>query len=310
MSLTSFLDEWSYPGPLRSVGTPDQYLETNPVEVIQKLIETGKNNVYMSVNPYDKDGGISCIDRVFFDFDNKIKVRYAWDDALRLNESLAKHYGIGALTVFSGKKGYHVHVFLKEPVIGPPEYLARLYKELSKLLLKGEKYDNIDKSPSSVKNLARVPYSTHQDTGELVVPVTPELEPFKLEQGFTKALRDNGVGPELVNLAERNLYKVKPKSKTKIHKNGGLRPCIEAALNLPSVHDGLHIMKVAAIAEMNAENFTFDQMDAYFCKMDGYNPEKTRYFIEHSLNRGYKPFKCETIKNNGGCLGENCGRAS
>jgi len=303
-SLETFLSEWCYPGPYRSVGTPEQthYPQFEAIDELFRLINQGAAPVYVSVNPYNEAGEVELIDRLFFDFDCKEKVRYALDDALSFTNSLVKFYNISPLIIFSGKKGYHVYVWLEQPVEGPPNHLAALYKLLRDLLVKGRKYRTLDAQAADITRLTRVPYSKHQVTGALCVPVDPDLEPYKLYPGFSETLRENGISSKIVQVAERQLYRPRPEPHMYRGQKGKPRPCIEAVLGAKSIHDPLHLMKVAAVAELHADGVGADEIITHFSKMDGFNEDRTRYFVEHSIKRGYKPFRCTTIQKLGGCL--------
>ena len=206
--LLYFLSEWASPGPRRSIGTPHQLTFNNPATELTHLIEADRAPVYMSANPYNEKGEIHAIDRLFFDFDNEKRVRDAYCDAVQLNHHLAEYYNSGALTTYSGSKGYHIYVFLEQPVEGTEVELKALYGELQRMITAGDKYRTLDPAViGDVKRLCRVPYSKHQKTGELCVPVTIDHvpEPYKLPQGFTEILRSHGLSTNLVELARRNL---------------------------------------------------------------------------------------------------------
>ena len=308
MSLEAFISEWCWPGPYRSVGTPHQSLYTHceAVDRLAQLVNQGAAPVYVSANPYGEAGEIAAIDRLFFDFDSKSKVRLAWDEAQAFNEALARHYGVGAVTTFSGKKGYHVHVWLGEPVEGPPEHLAALYKQLRAMLTKGDTYTTLDPQAADVKRLTRLPYSKHQDTGQLCVPVDPDMKPYTLAPGFSHVLRERGVSPELVRIAERRLCRPEPRRREYRGPKGRIRPCMEAVLEARSVHDPAHTLKLAAVAELAAEGCSIEEILSRFAHMQGFDEGRTRYYIEHALRRGYRPFRCATIQQMGGCLGQAC----
>ena len=307
--LFSLLSEWVLPGPRRSVGTPYQTIYNDPAAQLTKLIEKGVSPVYMSVNPYSESGEICAVDRLFFDFDSEKRIRAAYDDAVQLNQDIAQYYNLGALTLYSGSKGYHVHVFLEEPVKGEEKELKGLYGELQRMITTGTKYPTLDLAViGDIKRLARVPYSKHQKTGDLCAPVTIDHVPeyYKLNQGFSEILRRYGIKKGMVDLARRNLAKPKPKTRRRYKGPNKLRPCIEATLAAKSIHDPEQIMNLAAVAELLANGQTEDQIIDRFREMEGFSESKTRYFVRHSVCRGYKPHKCETIQKNRGCQGSEC----
>lgn len=311
MSLETLLAEWCWPGPRRSVGTPHQvhHSHRDAVDQLAALITKEKAPVYVSANPYNEDGGICAIDRLFFDVDNEKRVRDAYRDAVRLNHHLAEYYRAGDLTAFSGSKGYHVYVFLQQPVEGPEAELKPLYGDLQRMITAGVKYRTLDPQViGDVKRLCRVSYSRHQKTGELCVPVTigHVPEPYKLQQGFTATLRSHGLSPALVDLARRNLSKPKTRPRRPYTGPSKIRPRIEAVLEARSVRGPHHVMKLAAVAEMLTGGYAETQIVERFSKTDGFDERKTRYYVRHAARRGYRPFRCETITKNGGCLGPRC----
>jgi len=311
MNLETFVAEWMGGEP-RSVGfynsklnevprrsTPCRY----PYEVARE-VERGTPGVFLSVQPYTPNNEVAYLEKLFFDFDDPVSVRKAWEDALSFAENLIKFYDVSPLILFSGRKGYHVYVWLQEPYrTDNQECLKAAYGELMHMLLEGATKQTFDlQVQGDIKRLSRVPYSKHQKTGDLCVPVTADLEPYRLELGFTDVLRKTGISPQLVQLAVARLSK--PNLKPKLYKGPWvkLRPCIEHTLSLPSIHDGSHLMRVAAVAELYAEGYTEDQIINRFRGMVGFDERRTRYFVEHGMRRGYKPFRCATVQRLGGCL--------
>ena len=316
MSLEAFVAEWM-DGQPRSVGffnsklnevprrpTPCRY----PYEVARE-VEKGTPGVFLSVQPYTPDNEVAYLEKLFFDFDDKEKISRAWDAALSFAENLVKFYDASPLILFSGSKGYHVYVWLQQPYhADTPEKLKAVYGELMHMILEGISKQTFDPQvQGDIKRLSRVPYSRHQKTGDLCVPVTADLEPYKLEPGFSEELRRHGLSSQVVEVAIGNLSKLKPRPKPYRGPRGKLRPCIEHTLNLPSVHSSPHLMRVAAVAELYAEGYTEDQIVDRFRGMIEFDERRTRYFVEHGIKRGYKPFRCATIQKLGGCL-PSCSR--
>jgi len=309
MSLETFVAEWMAGQP-RSIGfynpkldevprrsTPCRY----PYEVSRE-IEIGTPGVFLSVQPYTPNNEVAYLEKLFFDFDDPNSVHKAWEDALSFSESLVKFYDISPLILFSGRKGYHVYIWLQEPYhANTQKHLKAVYTETMHMILEGSSKRTFDSQVyGEIKRLSRVPYSKHQKTGELCVPVTNDLEPYKLEPGFTEELRRRGLNSKIVELAIRNLSKPKPRQRP--HKwSKDIRLCITEVLKARSVHGPTQNMKVAAVAELNAKGWGRDQIIQAFSNMDGYDERKTAYQVDHVIRRGYSPFRCATIQKLGGC---------
>jgi len=316
LSLESFAAEWMA-GQSRSLGLwsertgqiyQDTCLSKYPIRVAHLLYE-GRPGVYLSANPYRSTGEIAFIERLFFDFDNLDNVRAAWKDTLSFAETLLRRYNSSGLTLFSGSKGYHVHVWLREPYYAETQVgLKAVYSELMRMLLarKSGSLKTFDPAvEGDIKRLSRVPYSKHQKTGALCVPVDADLNPYKLMPGFTDAYRRYGLPPEVVDQAVKNLSR-KTSSKPNQRRHSGLRPCMKCLLNAKNIHDPAHLLKLGLVVELRAERWSRDEIIGVFRRMEGFNERKTGEQVDHALRRGYKPFRCETINKLGGCLGNIC----
>jgi DNA primase large subunit len=65
-------------------------------------------------------------------------------------------------------------------------------------------------------------------------------------------------------------------------------------------------MKLATVAELNANGWGPDRIIGAFRGMSGFDERKTTYFARHAIRTGYKPFRCTKIQEIGGCLGSEC----
>ena len=311
MSIQDFIAEWMggvprsfglYNAEINQVPRPWPQPRRYPHDIARE-IEGGTPGLYLSVQPYALDNRPACIERLFFEFDDEERVSQAWDAALHFSENIVKFYDVSPLILFSGKKGYHVYVWLQKPFYtDTQERLKAVYTELMRMILEGLSKQTFDPQVyGDIARLSRVPYSKHQKSGELCVPVTTDLEPYKLEPGFTDELRRCGLSQNVVELAIRNLSKPKPRQRPrKWSKN--IRLCITEVLKAKSVHDPTQNMKVAAVAELHAKGWSRDQIIQAFLKMDGFDERKTAYQVDHVTRRGYSPFRCTTIQKLGGCL--------
>jgi len=312
LTLEQFVAEWMAGEP-RSIGFYNKELDQVPrrptpcryYHEVSNAIQKGTPGLFLSVQPYNLDNKPTFLEKLFFDFDDKEKISRAWDTALNFAKSLVKFYDISPLIVFSGSKGYHIYVWLQQSYcVESQEKLKAVYGELMRMLLTSTEGRPTTFDPQvhgDIARLSRVPYSVHQKSGELCVPVTIDLEPYKLEPGFTDELRRYGLSQNVVELAIRNLSKPKPRQRPrKWSKN--IRLCITEVLKAKSVHDPTQNMKVAAVAELHAKGWSRDQIVQAFSKMGGFDEHKTAYQVDHVIRRGYNPFRCTTIQKLGGCL--------
>jgi hypothetical protein len=316
MSLEAFVAEWM-DGQPRSVGFYNSKLDEVPrrstpcryPHEVAREVEKSTLGVFLSVQPYTLSNEVAYLEKLFFDFDDKEKVSRAWGAALSFAENLVKFYDTSPLILFSGSKGYHVYVWLQQPYhADTQEHLKAVYVELMRMILEGISKQTFDPQvQGDIKRLSRVPYSRHQKTGELCVPVTADLKPYKLEPGFSEELRRHGLSSQVVEVAIRNLSKPKPRPRTYRGPWGRLRPCMAAVLDAKNIHDPKHLLKAAVVAELHAKDTPVEAIIDRFRGMDGFNEAKTRYFVEHSIKRGYRPYRCATIQKLGGCL-SSCSR--
>ena len=231
-------------------------------------------------------------------------------DAKTLATSILKYYDAVPLVKFSGRKGYHVDVWLKEPAAldGGLEPAKAVYKCLQMKLLMGLTLPTLDSSVlGDLKRLERVPYSFHEKTGLLCQPVDLDEKPLKPEDCSIDKLRESGLSSNLVKEVASELGRTAPTVPAAPRKPAfGVRPCILAALEKP-LHGGSgHLMRLAIAVEHLHGGLTVDEVVRLFENQSDFKAEKTRYFVEHAVKRGYKPLKCQTIRRLGFCLGESC----
>ncbi|MEM2263306.1 MAG: hypothetical protein QW160_03710 [Candidatus Bathyarchaeia archaeon] len=311
MSIESFLHEW-FGLEGRELGKPERFYTNNPQDLF-KLLEANKRFLkpcYMTVQPYSAPDQPCAIERLFWDFDCEEDPLRAWRDALHFCEALKAFYNVEPLIVYSGRKGFHVYVFLKQAVyIGQMSlaFAKQVYEELQTRLLEGLKFATLDPQPmGDIKRLARVPFSLHEETGSLCCPVDLNRKPI------TPPSLDvyRTLNPELLSPMIKNL-RVKEKLASLKHarKTSGnmekIRPCIQAALRQPLEGRGGHLMRLAVAREFLAAGYTVEEVVPLFQSQPDFNPEKTRYYVEHAQKNPAKPFKCETIRTLGFCL-ESC----
>jgi len=130
---------------------------------------------YLSVNQYRDREYVAGLEKLFFDCADD--PGHAFDEASDFAHQLETHYRVAPLLVFSGRKGYHVYVYLWNTVTfyATREHFAKVvYRRVADMLLDGLSYETFDRqSLGDVKRLARVPYTTHPGSGQQCHPVNP-----------------------------------------------------------------------------------------------------------------------------------------
>lgn len=270
---------------------------------------------YMSVQPFKARDHVFGLERLFFDFDYEEDLRRAWSEAKDFAIKIEKFYGAKPLLVFSGCKGFHVYVWLWKTVQirrGGQRRAKEVYKRLQEMLLKGLKYETCDPQPlGDIKRLARVPYTRHEKTGALCLPLTLEGQQLQVLPSAIEGYRNHGLGPHIFRNVAKELQKPKKKRSAHIMKailklsNRKVRPCIEVALETPLDEQHGHLMRLAIATEYLNQGYAVEEVVQLFQGQADFNEEKTRYFVKDAQAKGYKPFKCGTIKTLGFCL-DNC----
>lgn len=327
--LSDFIREWA--GKDRrlamykeSIGYPYQESHTMryPDQQLTKLVEDGAPGLYISVNPYDPATmEIRAIERLYFDFDCKEKVRYAFDDCMSFCKKLLEYYNVSPLVFFSGSKGYAVYVFLQEPIVGPEQELKELYEELQTMLVKPDSYQWLDPQPfGDLKRVSRVPFSVHQKSKELCVPVNVAEQPpapYKPDVGFVEIHRQYGLSSTVVNAARRNIANNKLKQKTHSDRTfngyGEPRPCLIDVMMSPVFpkvkkgYDG-HNLLVSAIVEYFYNGYSKEQILELLRNKKDFNYDQSSKFVNYITSK-YLPRKCATIDAYGGCVSNVCPNA-
>jgi len=273
---------------------------------------------WVSVQPFQERDVPFGLEKLYFDFDCKEDLSRAWKDAKAFSEAVAQFYNAKPLLLFSGNKGYHVYIFLARTVyfqLWRTEFVKEVYEELQQKILKGLKLPRLDKGViGDVKRLARVPYSFHEKSGKQCAPVDLEGNPITVET--LEPYRENGLDTKLLEtickevVAKKKWQEIRAQGR-KSHRfdktSGRVRACIEAALSLP-LHTGAgHKMRIAVAAEYLHRGASVDQVVELFkSQVDFGDGSKTRYYVQDIARKGYKPFRCETIRELGFCLSSDC----
>jgi len=272
-----------------------------------------KSPCFVSVQPYRDRNSIFGLEKLFFDFDCKENPGKAWKDVTKFAHILRDYYGLKSLVTFSGRKGYHLYVWLWSTVqihTEREEFIKNVYDGLQKKLLKGLKFETLDPNPlGDIKRLARLPYSIHEETGKVCQPINLKHEPItipKLEEYRRHGLDSRFLEKVCKEVKIRDKIKIPRFSKT-FKSSGEVRPCIEAAIHANLESETGHKMRLAIACEYLNNGKSIEETATLFQGQPDYgNGLKSHYFVKDAKAKGYKPFKCSTISQLGFCLREKC----
>lgn len=296
----------------REVFNGDRVFLTSPAdfENYVKLCTQNRAPAWMSVQPYNGRNDVSVVEKLFFDFDSR-DLNLAWKEATSLAETLRNSYDVEPLICFSGSKGYHVYVWLsKIEQFASAELAKKFYQAAQELLLKGFSFKTLDTQVlGDIKRLSRVPYSVHEKNLNQCAPMNANREVSFLSD----MLRFKGYGlrADFCRLC-RSKMEQENKRFTRYfatQNNWGVRSCIGEALSVNLAGTTGHSIRIAIATEFLNKGFSAEQTAELFRTQIDFNYEKSLYFVRDILTRGYRPFKCGTIRKLGFCL-QNCPRRS
>ncbi|MEM2679529.1 MAG: hypothetical protein QXU01_03840 [Candidatus Hadarchaeales archaeon] len=141
--------------------------------MMHEKLEEIKNDFFASVYSFEGeysygkawDRNKAIIDRVFFDFDCKEAPR----EAMKETKKLVRTLSAKPIVVFSGAKGFHVHILFRRTKAG-----FENVKEFGKKIIEKLKLRTCDPQVFDVARLCRVPLSHHSSTGNRCVVINAE----------------------------------------------------------------------------------------------------------------------------------------
>jgi hypothetical protein len=307
----------------REAGNPHRIFLENANDLIPHVNEwdVKRKPCFLSVQPYRARDQVYGLDKLFFDFDSKEEtpnLDKAWKETRHFVNALKWFYGLMSLTVFSGRRGFHVYVWLWQVVEFKRSQETRakaIYTRLQEKLLKGLKYETLDPEVlGDIKRLARVPYTTHEKSGLLCEPITQNRQSLLVLPPALEGYRKHGIQEELFRKVTEEV-KLKQKieecrkrrrSSIRLPTDSHIRPCIIKALQTDLDGEYGHLMRLAIAVEYLNNGYTVDQVVALFQTQGDFDARKTRAMVEHAKKRGYKPRKRETLQKYGFCHGQHC----
>jgi hypothetical protein len=265
---------------------------------------------WLSVQPFIERDCVVSVEKLFFDFDSQ-DLEIAWKEACYFADTLRKSYGIEPLVCFSGRKGYHVYAFLQENAkFATVEKAKKFYNTAQRLILKGLKLETLDMQViGDIKRVARVPYSIHEKSLQLCAPITEKRQPCWVLDVLP--FRAHGLNRNFVELCKakaeekphrRVVFQTTPQKHVE-----GVRPCLQAALNVELTGKGGHKMRLAVAVEYLNNGYTVEQVAQLFKNQSDFSFEKSLEYVRDAERRQYKRFRCVSIRSLGFCL-PNCQR--
>lgn len=294
----------------REVFNGDRIFLTSPEAFEEYITWCARNHApaWMSVQPFNGRNSVSCVEKLFFDFDSK-DLTLAWKEVHSLATTLQNSYGAKPLVCFSGSKGYHVYVWLSQiEHFDSVDSAKRFYQTAQDLLLKGLSFETLDKQVlGDIKRLARVPYSVHEKSQKTCTPTSMDRTEIVLDD--LAGYRSHGLSEGFCNLCKSKTKQKAQRLTSRFtpRRHKGTRPCIDVALTADLCGVAGHSMRIAVAAEFLNRGFSAEQTAKLFKSQSDYNFEKSLYYVQDLLDRSYRPFKCTTIRKLGFCL-QNCPR--
>lgn len=315
----------------RDLGIPQRRFSNNPADIYEFIADCTMNKLpaFISVNPKQDKDTVCGLEKLFFDFDcytesdhlteSEVNQRKSeLEDEIRFFLKHLEELNIKPLVVKTNK-GYHVYVFfdyIYKIEKNQQEFYKRIYEELQRVLLEGHDYKYIDRHViGDMNRLCRIPFSTHQKSGQVCIVVDNQLRPDKirsLEFFRLYGLRKADI-EAIIKRIVRNKKSIDNNPKEySVNTNSSfkdIRPCFRRAMDAGEM---CHDQRLALLLEIySLGNHDVDSIVEYFKCFNDFNEAETSkqvtWFIENEVERGFtKPYRCKTIADKGWCLGEQC----
>ena len=276
------------------------------------------------------------VNKIFCDFDSKLKLPSDALDEVRKVIDYLDEMNLPYLVNFSGAKGFHIYVPLKEKVYTTGTYLSDVTRSVMLYLKRNFNLKTIDPSVATPTKLCRIPYSIHPRTGLHCSPLNPEwVRTWNIEQIVEYAKSPNGWHEDLLkrkhylNLGEfidqcgieieeetkiaREQFIVTPENLTFDNPEDEF---LAKVLHLPclinsilGVENAVHDARFAACIHLKNLGYSPAWIFKFF-KQRKYRDvdieSESRYQINYIFGKGFSMPSCKWFQDRGLCVGKNC----
>jgi len=239
--------------------------------------------------------------------------------------------------VIKTRKGYHFYVYFDSiyQIDSNEDFWKQVYTILyMRLLSNRHKYKYTDvTSKEDIARLCRIPTSIHQVTGDECVILDISLKPTKFRSiefykvnglkhdDFVRAVEQASIDRAKHKIEVETLKQERKETWTVLHGfTGEIRPCFKKFMD---AGEAQHQVRLAmAIEAFYAGYKTRETMVEWFRwgkDWDGDNPKgrcctQVDWFFKNQVDESHKgeprckvkPYKCDTIRGFGWCLGNDC----
>jgi len=220
-------------------------------------------------------------------------------EALRLYRHLEKRYNCTPMLNFTGNRGYQVWLPLEKPLP------AVFYKMAFHYYLAGLEFkEELDLNVDDPARLCRLPYTRHEASGRLCIPLDPStLRPLRLEEAASR-LKPAPVSvlEELMGLDEIKMPKrvVLGRGKAKLPDSDpggfrGVRGLVKRLMETFPGREPAHHERLIVLFELVNAGWSDEQIHQVFKECVDYDPRTTQYMIDHARKHGYKPYRTKQI---------------
>jgi hypothetical protein len=237
--------------------------------------------------------------RIYFDFDCREDLEKARVEAEKVYSLFSD---CSRLLVFSGNKGYHVHVFFKPAVLKHPSQTLRKYV-LN--LASGLGLAHLDVEPSfNIRGMARLP-GTYNIRGRQVCQIIlcslegdgerVSRELTELDAEVDKMLEEvKASGPHAGVSGGDDAGKLV--SDVIVKARLDFREEVAKLAEEAQKRDLDHEERLILLFEAINRGWTDQEILELFRRQGDFNPKITLYMINHARSRGYKPYSRSRIR--------------
>ncbi|UYL64948.1 MAG: hypothetical protein EJNHJLOP_00059 [Methanophagales virus PBV082] len=319
-----------YPFFPREIGVPyEQYFQrrtyTTVSEFFEKIDEARRSGKEVYAGVYALDDERVVIDRIAFDIDAQ-SLFTARKVALKLC-SILNSLELQPVVVFSGRKGFHVYVFLSAKQMN--KAFARCVTRLLCLELTKELQFVDTHLFGNVRGMLRVPNTLHSSR-HYAIPLTQEelvkldvldiVRMSRMVRDIDEVVRDERSVIDIADevqvshISHHNSSSIPSVQNTEIGDIGMdvvrelVRECVVDELLVNS--EPAHLLRVDFVSELMFAGFSEEDVirifTRYFSFWDDFDVEITRYQIHHIFQHKYLPLSCRKLRKYVRCRG-NCG---